>query len=101
MSESREEAAERIRLAHLAAQQPKPTRAGRQGDTQPLPVASGSPIMHRLVQDDLEGRLKVGIERYGQPLQGHNGRDALRDAYEEALDLTVYLRQALYERDNP
>jgi len=29
----------------------------------------------------------------------HNGRDALRDAYEEALDLCQYLRQALYERD--
>ena len=25
--------------------------------------------------------------------------DALRDAYEEALDLAVYLRQALFEKD--
>ena len=32
-------------------------------------------------------------------LQAFNGRDALRDAYEEALDLCQYLRQALYERD--
>lgn len=70
----------------------------RDGD-QPLPTASASPVMHDLVAQDLAGRLAVGVERYGQPLQAHNGRDALRDAYEEALDLTVYLRQAIYERD--
>lgn len=29
-----------------------------------------------------------------------NGRDALLDAYQEALDLVVYLRQVIYERDN-
>jgi hypothetical protein len=28
---------------------------------------------------------------------GHNGRDALKDAYEEALDLVMYLRQAMAE----
>ncbi len=43
---------------------------------------------------DAEGRRK-----YGVPLQPHNGRDCLVDAYQEALDLTVYLRQAIYERD--
>jgi hypothetical protein len=32
-------------------------------------------------------------------LQAFNGRDALRDAYEEALDLACYLRQAIAERD--
>lgn len=78
-----------------------PTRAGREGDTQPLPVASNTPIMHRLVQDDLEARLKIGVDRYGQPLQAFNGRNALRDAYEEILDLAVYLRQAIFEQENP
>lgn len=34
-----------------------------------------------------------------QPLEpAHNGRDALVDAYQEALDLTMYLRQAIEER---
>jgi hypothetical protein len=28
----------------------------------------------------------------------HDGRDSLREAYEEALDLVVYLRKALAER---
>jgi hypothetical protein len=40
----------------------------------------------------------VGRARYGTPLQAHNGRDALVDAYQEALDLVVYLRQAIEER---
>lgn len=77
-----------------------PERAGRENDSQPLPVASDSPVMHRLVQDDLDARLQIGIQRYGQPLQAWNGRNALRDAYEEILDLAVYTRQALYEHEN-
>ena len=36
---------------------------------------------------DMEDRRRLGIARYGTPLQPHNGRDALVDAYEEALDL--------------
>lgn len=78
-----------------------PTRAGRAGDTQSLPEASDTPVMHALVQFDLQQRLQVGIERYGQPLQAYNGRNALRDAYEEVLDLAVYLRQAIWEQENP
>jgi hypothetical protein len=50
------------------------------------------------VRADLEERERVGIARYGTALYPHNGRDALRDAYEEALDLACYLRQALEER---
>lgn len=52
------------------------------------------------VFDDLEVRRKVGIETYGEPLTTFNGRDALWDAYEEALDLALYLRQAILERDS-
>jgi len=49
---------------------------------------------------DIDARLKLGIERYGQPLQPFNGRDMLLDAYEEILDALVYLRAALYEIDH-
>lgn len=80
---------------------PLPTRAGREGDTQPLPQPSDAPIAHRMVQADLEARLQLGIQRYGQPLQAFNGRNSLRDAYEEVLDLAVYLRTALYEQEHP
>lgn len=51
-----------------------------------------------LVRADLEAREKLGIERYGTALRAHNGRDALLDAYEEALDMASYLKQALVER---
>lgn len=51
-----------------------------------------------LVIDDMKARDQLGRERYGTPLQAHNGRDALTDAYQEALDLAVYLRQAIEER---
>jgi hypothetical protein len=54
-----------------------------------------------MVIADIEARKQVGLERYGTLLQAHNGRDALMDAYQEALDLAVYLRQALEERDHP
>lgn len=57
------------------------------------------PIIHNLVQDDLMGRLRIGIETYKRPLKAFNDRDVLKDAYEEALDLACYLRQAIYERD--
>ncbi len=39
----------------------------------------------------------LGKQRYGTALYANNGRSALRDAYEEALDLACYLRQALEE----
>ena len=70
----------------------------RPGD-QPLPVPNDGPDIQSLVIADIETRRQVGIERYGTALQANNGRDALRDAYEEALDLATYLRQAIEERD--
>ena len=70
----------------------------REGD-QPLPVRNNSIDIQTLVIQDIEERREIGIARYGTPLQAHNGRDALRDAYEEALDLTCYLRQLIEERN--
>jgi hypothetical protein len=46
---------------------------------------------------DVDARKALGVERYGTALQPFNGRDALLDAYQEALDLAVYLRQAVCE----
>lgn len=64
-----------------------------------MPTPRDVPSVQSMVIADLHTRLKIGIQRYGTPLQPHNGRDALRDAYEEALDLAIYLRQAIAERD--
>ena len=72
--------------------------AGRHVE-QPAPVANDQPAVWPLVIMDMAARDQVGRARYGVPLQPHNGRDALRDAYEESLDLCAYLRQAIMERD--
>lgn len=66
---------------------------------QPAPKPNDGPVLWDLVIEDMRARNRVGRERYGVPLQAHNGRDALRDAYEECLDMAVYLKQAIVERD--
>lgn len=48
---------------------------------------------------DIRERAEEGRERYGMYLEAGNGRDALWDAYQEALDLAMYLRQAILEKD--
>jgi hypothetical protein len=66
---------------------------------QPVPVKTDGPSMHDLVVEDMRARKEFGVRKYGTLLQAHNGRDALRDAYDEVLDLIVYLRQVIEERD--
>lgn len=68
---------------------------------QPMPLPNERPDIQGLVIEDIRRRREVGIQRYGTALQPFNGRDALRDAYEEALDLTCYLRQVIEERSAP
>jgi len=63
---------------------------------QPMPQGTG-PSIHELVQQDIEARARLGEEKYGERLRACNGRDALVDAYQEVLDLAVYLRQQLTE----
>lgn len=50
-----------------------------------------------LVIADIEARVTAGKAKYGTVLQSFNGRDALMDAYQEAIDLVMYLRQAIEE----
>lgn len=85
----------------------------REGD-QALPLPGTGPLMHDLLVADLKrtfptssvlsalcadvkARQELGIQRYGRPLQAHNGRDALRDGYEEILDFLVYALQGITE----
>lgn len=70
----------------------------RPGD-QPLPVPNGRPDVQSMVIADIKARRDIGVQRYGTHLASFNGRDGLRDAYEEAMDLTVYLRQVIEERN--
>ena len=66
----------------------------------PPPLPSNHEPVWYLVIKDMNQRNEFGRKKYGTPLKAFNGRDVLKDAYEEALDLVVYLRQAIYERDN-
>lgn len=68
-------------------------------EEQPTPTKNNYPEVYSLIEQDLNTRYKIGLQRYGKALQPFNDRDALRDAYEESLDLVFYLRQAIYERD--
>lgn len=65
---------------------------------QPLPV-HGQKYVLEFVVNDLRERAESGRVKYGTYLMTHNGRDPLWDAYQEALDLTMYLRQHLLERE--
>lgn len=62
---------------------------------QPAPVANNHPPIVPQVIADLDARMQLGIQRYGVALQPGNGRNMLVDAYEEAQDLTIYLRGAI------
>jgi hypothetical protein len=73
---------------------PDPTKT-REGD-QPLPTPGRECVQDTLIQL-IQERRDLGVQRYGSALMTHNGRDAGRDALEEALDLTVYLMQARME----
>lgn len=70
-------------------------------DPEPQPVSrEQEPAVWDLVIKDMRERDAIGERKYGTRLQPRNGRAPLRDAYQEALDLAVYLRQEIYERDN-
>ncbi|QDP46632.1 MAG: hypothetical protein Tp1137MES00d2C23059491_51 [Prokaryotic dsDNA virus sp.] len=71
------------------------------GDVKEKEVAmqKNKPVVAQ-VMIDLTERMEIGIKTYGEALRASNGRDALQDAYEEALDLACYLKQAMIERDN-
>ncbi len=66
---------------------------------QPPPKSATGPDIQDLVIRDMLDRKMMGVAKYGTALRAGNGRDALWDAYQEALDLCAYLRQAIAERD--
>ena len=65
---------------------------------QPCPITNDLPAITNLVTKDLAERMVMGVEKYGKPLQPENGRDPLIDAYQEVMDLALYLRQMIYEK---
>lgn len=66
---------------------------------QPHPVRGGTQVLNFVLMDLLE-RAEKGKEKYGHYLEVENDRDPLWDAYQEAIDLVMYLRQELLKREN-
>jgi len=64
---------------------------------EPASVKGGDAVWPAVICD-MQARDMLGRERYGTPLQTGNERRPLVDAYQEALDLCVYLKQELMER---
>jgi hypothetical protein len=69
-------------------------------DREPMPKGGTTDILP-LVIGDLQTRDQAGTKKYGTTLQTNNGRDPLIDAYQECLDMAMYLRQAIEERAKP
>ena len=67
--------------------------------TQPMPNVNDEEFVQDLVMKDIEERKQMGIRKYGTALQPFNGRKALQDAYEECLDMAMYLKQEILERE--
>lgn len=87
-----------IQTIHKVARQIEESEAKALASVQePAPVHNELPAVWQLVIDDMQARDRFGREKYGTPLQPFNGRDSLTDAYQEALDLVVYLRQRIFE----
>ena len=65
---------------------------------QPHPSHNGASVTDQVIED-LSSRREFGIKKYGGELTTHNNRLPLWDAYQEALDLCLYLRQAILENE--
>lgn len=67
-------------------------------EDQQLPIVQNEQsFIQDMVINDIRDRKELGISRYGTALQANNGRDMAKDAYEEAMDLTIYLKGLMEE----
>lgn len=63
-------------------------------------VADASERAREVLIALLDSRQRVGLERYGRPLETWNGRDAMRDLLEELIDALQYAVQVQMEIDD-
>jgi hypothetical protein len=64
---------------------------------EPAPQTGKDDVWLKVIKQ-MAKRRKQGIRNYGTPLKTHNGRRALVDAFQESLDMAVYLYQEILER---
>jgi len=65
---------------------------------QPMPYLSPGEPVYKMVLTDVINRSIHGRSIYGGFLTADNGRDNLVDAYQEAIDLVLYLRAEIERR---
>lgn len=68
-------------------------------EKEPMPLPDDNKAAQQLVIEDVTARALVGFRKYGTLLRPMNGRDNLMDAYQEGLDLVVYLRNEIHRRE--
>ena len=66
---------------------------------EPDPIHTDETPVWELVIQDMKERDHEGRRKYGTPLQASNGRDPLKDLYQELLDAAVYVRQEIERRN--
>jgi hypothetical protein len=76
--------------------QPRPTR-NNERPTWDLVVSDLRQMHETRVIPSVEERDRQGFLKYGVRLQPHNGRNSVLDAFEESMDLVVYLKNAIME----
>ena len=69
----------------------------KNNEPEQAPVKNTRTHVWELVIQDMRDRNNFGIRKYGTALQAFNGRNSAIDAYQEVLDLAVYLRQIVEE----
>ena len=67
--------------------------------SEPDPMPGKRMVLPSAVSALIE-RVATKTQEYGTPLMTNNGRDALMDAFQEALDCVMYLAQAILERED-
>jgi len=63
---------------------------------EPSPRGKGDVVLDYVLNALLD-RAELGKAKYGTYLRANNGRDSLVDALQEAMDLVMYLAQAVME----
>jgi hypothetical protein len=48
----------------------------------------------------IDNRTEFGVQKYGQELHTHSGRNPLLDALQESIDLNQYLAQIIMEQED-
>ncbi len=68
---------------------PEPTKQRPEDQRLPDGIVTDDDVV--VLAANLEARRQVGISRYGQAHVPFNGRDTFLDAYEELLDMLIYM----------